>query len=84
MNYDIKSMVRDGKKVTFLFYKQNELWYKTECGFAFPVPINDTGDGVFLSEDKAMLFMRYIRKEIEVIKAAKIEQSSDTTEFAQT
>ena len=84
MNYDIKSMVRDGKKVTFLFYKQNELWYKTECGFAFPVPINDTGDGVFLSEDKAMLFMRYIRKEIEVIKAAKIEQSSDTTELAQT
>lgn len=84
MNYDIKSMVRDGKKVTFLFYKQHELWYKTECGFAFPVPINDTGDGVFLSEDKAMLFMRYIRKEIEVIKAAKIEQSSDTTELAQT
>ena len=58
MNYDIKSMVRDGKKVTFLFYKQNELWYKTECGFLFSVPISDIGNAMFLKQDKAILFMR--------------------------
>jgi hypothetical protein len=68
MKYDIKEMIRNNKKVTFEFYRQKELWYKTECGFEFPVPIDDTGNGVFLNEDKAMLFMRYIRKHIESIK----------------
>ncbi len=60
-------MVRDNKKVHFQFYKQKELWYKTECGFEFPVPIDDTADGIFLNEDKAMMFMRYIRKHIATI-----------------
>ena len=68
MKYDIKDMVRNNKKVMFIFYRQKELWYKTECGFEFPVPIDDTGNGVFLNEDKAMMFMRYIRKHIETIK----------------
>jgi len=35
----------------------------------FPVPIDDTGDGTFLNEDKAMLFMRYIRKQLSAIEA---------------
>lgn len=34
----------------------------------FPVPIEDIGDATFLAEDKAILFMRYIRKYIEEIK----------------
>lgn len=68
---NIKDMVSGGKKVQFMFYRQKELWYKTECGFEFPVPIEDTGDGVFLNEDKAMLFMRYIRKHIALIEEAK-------------
>ena len=72
MKYDIKDMVRDSKKVTFEFYRQKELWYKTECGFEFPVPIDDAGNGVFLNEDKAMLFMRYIRKQIEAIKTEQV------------
>src|SRR5271157_717349 len=66
----IKDMVKDGKKVKFQFYKQNELWYVTECGFEFPVPIEDCGDGTFLAEDKAMLFMRYIRKHIKYLDDA--------------
>ena len=68
---NIKEIVSDGKKVKFLFYKQKELWYTTENGFDFPVPIEDTGDGVFLAEDKAILFMRYIRKHINFINEAK-------------
>jgi hypothetical protein len=53
----IKDMVANGRKVRFTHYKSGELWYVTECGFAFPVPIADTGDGAFLAEDKALLFM---------------------------
>ena len=66
--YNIKDMVSGGKKVRFLAYRQKELWYTTECGFEFPVPIDDTGDGIFLNEDRAMLFMRYIRRHINIIE----------------
>lgn len=61
----VKEMVRDGKKVKFIYFRKSNLWYETENGFRFPVPVSDTGDGTFLPEDKAMLFMRYIRKEWE-------------------
>lgn len=60
-------MVKD-KKVFFNFYRAGELWYKTEDGFDFPVPILDIGDATFLAEDKAILFMRYIRKHLESIE----------------
>lgn len=64
----IKEMVANNKKVTFMFYRKNELWYKTECGFEFPIPISDTGDACFNNEDKALLFMRWIRKHLESIQ----------------
>lgn len=68
----IKEMVRDNKKVKFLRYQKKELWYVTECGFEFPVPIDDCGDGTFKDEDKAMFFMRYIRKHLEDIELGKL------------
>jgi hypothetical protein len=70
----IKDMVKDGKKVRFACFRGRDLWYRTECSFEFPVPIDDAGDAVFLAEDKAMLFMRYIRKHTQAIAAARIEQ----------
>jgi hypothetical protein len=55
-------------RVKFQFYRKGYLYYKTDSGFEFRVPIDDTGDAVFLDEDKSILFMRYIRKEIEIQK----------------
>jgi len=66
-------MVKD-KKVKFLFYKEGELWYVTECGFEFPVPISDTAGATFNNEDKAILFMRWIRKHVAFIEGAKDER----------
>ena len=63
----IKELVTGGKKVRFVRYRKGNLIYTTECGFEFPVPIEDVGDAQFLAEDKAMLFMRYIRKQLEEI-----------------
>lgn len=60
----LTEMVKD-KKVKFKYYRDGELWYETEDGFEFPVPIGDTGTGVFKAEDKAILFMRWIRKRME-------------------
>ena len=74
---NIKDMVKDGKTVTFLFYQNGQLWYSTANLFVFPVPIDDTGDGVFLASDKAILFMRYIRKHIKYLEDAKNEQKVD-------
>lgn len=68
---NIKKMVEEGKKVSFQFYRKGQLWYKTECGFEFPVPVNDTGDGTFMAEDKAILFMRYIRIHIAWIASGR-------------
>ena len=61
-------MVKGGKRVHFEYYRGGELHYKTECGFQFPVPISDIGDATFMKEDKAMLFMRYIRKQLKNIE----------------
>jgi hypothetical protein len=69
----LKEMVNSGKKVRFLFYREMELWYTTEDGFEFPVPIDDIGSAIFFAEDKAILFMRYIRKHIAYIEKAKLE-----------
>lgn len=75
----LKDMVK-GKKVTFSFYREKELWYKTEDGFEFPVPIEDIGGAVFLSEDKALLFMRWIRKHMKTIENARKEQETPLTD----
>lgn len=64
-------MVSNGKKATFLCYQQNELWYMTECGFKFPVPIEDIGEAIVHSSEKAMLLMRFIRKHINMLEAAR-------------
>jgi hypothetical protein len=56
----LKELVK-GKKVRFKYYRDGELWYETEDGFEFPVPITDTGTGVFRAEDGAIQYMRWIR-----------------------
>jgi len=63
----IKERVKDGKKVRFTRYRQGNLYYETEDGFEFPVPLSDAGDATFLVEDKAILFMRYIRKALDAL-----------------
>jgi hypothetical protein len=44
--------------------------------YVFPVPLSDVGDATLLATDKAMLFMRYIRKALEegtFVKAGQAE-----------
>jgi hypothetical protein len=67
----LKEMVVNNQKVRFTFYRDGQLWYETECGFRFPVPIMDAGTATFLAEDRAILFMRYIRKQIAVLEEAR-------------
>jgi hypothetical protein len=62
---DIKLYIKG--EVTFQYYFDKQLWYKTENGFEFPVPIDDTAGARFLAKDKATIFMRWIRKWLKVI-----------------
>ena len=67
----ITEMVKDGKKVHFVYFREGNLYYETECGFRFPVPLSDVGTATFNAEDKAMLFMRWIRKHMKVVEEGK-------------
>ncbi len=59
---DIKRAVSEDRTVRFVFYRKGELHYETEFGEEFAVPIDDCGDAAFNAEDKALFFMRYMRK----------------------
>ena len=74
----IKDMVKDNQKVSFLFYRDGQLWYVTESGFEFPVPIVDAGTATFLAQDRAILFMRYIRKHIDYLRRSMQEHGLQT------
>jgi hypothetical protein len=69
----LKEMIVNNQKVRFSFYRDGQLWYETECGFRFPVPISDVGTATFLVEDRAILFMRYIRKHMAALQDARRE-----------
>ncbi len=72
----LKEMVINNQKVAFRFYRDGQLWYATECGFEFPVPVSEAGTATFLAEDRAILFMRYIRKYMEFLKKSMDRNNS--------
>ena len=62
------------KTVSFVYYSDGALWYETDCGFQFPVPVSDrkeVGTATFMATDKAILFMRYMRKHLMMIDSEK-------------
>lgn len=75
----LKEMVVNNQKVKFAFYRDGLLWYDTECGFRFPVPIAEAGTATFLAEDRALLFMRYIRKQLATVAEARAARESQTS-----
>lgn len=66
----IKELIQG--EVTFEFYRDKNLYYRTSDGtLLFPVPIDDIGNATFKAKDKGILFMRYIRKFLEVCSNEK-------------
>ncbi len=64
----VKELVTNNK-VHFMQARKGNLWYVTENEqFEFPVPFEDMGDGIFPAEEKAIFFMRYIRKRLKVLE----------------
>ena len=59
---DIKRAVSQDRKVQFEFYRNGLFWYKTEFRELFSVPLEELGTAALNREEKALLFMRYMRK----------------------
>ena len=59
-----------GTTARFVSYREGNFIYEVVGkDFQFPVPLNDLGNATLLAEDKALLFMRYIRKQLDILKA---------------
>jgi hypothetical protein len=65
---NIKEIVKDNT-VHFVRYRQGFAYYGVNVPWqgehVFPVPLADIGDATLERQDKAILFMRYIRKALE-------------------
>jgi len=57
---NIKTAVKG--TVKFEYFRDHALWYSTEAGDIFPVPIEDAGSATFKREEKGMMLMRWMRK----------------------
>jgi hypothetical protein len=70
--YRCLTWLRHGQKVRFVYFRDNEFWYEQEDGFVFPVPYTDiaTSKVTLMSEDRAIFFMRWIRKYIDSFKTS--------------
>jgi len=71
----IKELIQGN--VTFQYFRNNKLWYKTGNGkMIFPVPVEDIGNATLNREEKGILFMRYIRKWLELCSVSKVSDKS--------
>ena len=70
-NVKLIDLVKNNKKVKFSFFRDNEFWFEQEDGFRFPVGLNEVlaSKVTILAEDKAVLYMRWMRKYIESLAA---------------
>ena len=75
---NIKDIVKN-QNAHFVFYRDRALFYETDNGYQFPVPISDAGSATLNKQEKAIFLMRYIRKHMENTEKAKKAQNEKNT-----
>lgn len=78
---NIKDLVKNNT-VQFIRFREGNFYYRVSANgkaYDFPVPLDDIGNATLLYQDKAMLFMRYMRKAIEQGTLTEIAQSDKGT-----
>jgi len=58
-------IVKNSKFSKFILFRDNYFVYQTDNGFQFVIPLSEVGTASFLSQDKTIFFMRWIRKQVE-------------------
>lgn len=73
----LSDLVRDNKKVRFSYFRDNEFWYQHEDGLLFSISLAEAtaGRATFLAEDRAMYFMRWMKRFIEAYKKTLQEEN---------
>ena len=64
---NIKDIVKDNI-VYFDYYRSGTMYYLVrvnEINYSFPVPLDDVGNASLLRKDKAITYMRWIRKALK-------------------
>ena len=69
--FDIKAHVAGERTVRLVRVKSGYLWYVTELGFEFPVPMSELGETTMLPVMRAMPLMRYVRIHAEHVSQAR-------------
>lgn len=67
IKHSIYQLVKDTTTV-FEYFRANMFYYSIkveDTTYTFPVPLEDIGTATLLKEDKAIVYMRWIRKAIE-------------------
>tara|TARA_R110002073_G_scaffold73578_3_gene179993 strand:+ start:493 stop:744 length:252 start_codon:yes stop_codon:yes gene_type:complete len=72
---NIKEIVKN-QNAHFVFYRDQSLFYETDNGFLFSVPISDAGSATINSQEKAIMLMRYIRKHMARTESARTAQDA--------
>ena len=77
-------LVRPGKVVRFSYYRDKEFWYQHCDGLLFPVALSEVDNpasrATLLAEDKAIYFMRWMKKYIESCKKESSERDPKACE----
>jgi hypothetical protein len=66
MNTNLKDNIQGYS--SFVYYREDALWYRTATDLMFPVPVSDIGTAQFLATEKSLLLMRWIRKYLDSLK----------------
>ena len=61
----VKFHVDGNQTVSFKHFRQGVLYYETEKGLTFEVPASETGTGTFGKVEKAIMFMKWIKRQIQ-------------------
>lgn len=86
MKSELSKIIKDNK-VYFSRYRKGFLYYHIKYNggiWEFTVPTSDIGDATFLNEDKAIMFMRYIRKAIEDSEFVRVGDIDDPACYSYT
>jgi hypothetical protein len=68
MSHDLKTIVRDGNKARFSYYRDGNFFYVVNVrdqAYSFSIPIDDAKGTTLFAEFKAITLMPWIRKAIE-------------------
>ncbi len=76
MMKSVDKILNDNESVSFMFFMSGKLWYRTESGFKFPVPIRGSKQSVFLNEDRANRFYPYIKAHVEKLNKSETDKAA--------